>query len=189
MNIDVLKVNSNLQNFYEVIAIVPMNSYINDNYDLIKASQISLRIIDDALKSGKKVLIPKNIQYSEVKPNDICIQDNLSEFELVKNAAKNYIITMMNENVTKVNILNIIDYMQCYMKLMNEGICITDENREDKYFQIIEAAQSIEEPQTLDENSTFEQQYEYPFVAFNPITSFICSIRTQFISLFRDVNG
>lgn len=162
MNIDVLCVDSSLKNFYEVVAIQPIDSLIqDDSKDLLKASHITLMIVKDALKCGKKILIPKNLQYSEVKPSDLSILDIDDKLTLVKTSAKRYVLNLLNDNITKVNILNVIDYMQCYMKLMNSGIFITDDNREDKYFEIIEASQSCEEPKQLDENASFEQQYEY----------------------------
>lgn len=162
MNIDVLRVDSSLKNFYEVVAIQPIDSLIqDDSKDLLKASHITLMIVKDALKCGKKILIPKNLQYSEVKPSDLSILDIDDKLTLVKTSAKRYVLNLLNDNITKVNILNVIDYMQCYMKLMNSGIFITDDNREDKYFEIIEASQSCEEPKQLDENASFEQQYEY----------------------------
>ncbi|MBP5784736.1 MAG: hypothetical protein J6W16_04035 [Methanobrevibacter sp.] len=98
-----------------------------------------MTIVDEALKQGKKILIPKDLLYSEVTPNDIFVQND-NELEVAKRAAKKYVLNLMNGNVTRINVLNVIDYMQCYMKLMNAGIFITDENREDKYFEIIEAA-------------------------------------------------
>ena len=51
-----------------------------------------------------------------------------------------------------------MDYLNCYMKLLSAGIFISDKNREDKYFEIIEAAQECEEPSELTENSTFEEE-------------------------------
>jgi len=46
----------------------------------------------------------------------------------------------MQYNVYGVSVLECFDYLTCYMKMLANGIFITDENREDKYFEIIEAA-------------------------------------------------
>lgn len=54
-----------------------------------------------------------------------------------------------------------MDYLNDYMKLLNAGCFITDENRENKYFEIIEAAQENEEPTDIPNDSSFEQQQEY----------------------------
>lgn len=60
-----------------------------------------------------------------------------------------------------MNIIDAMDYLNCYMKLMAAGIFITDSNREDKYFEIIEAAQENEEPAPLKEDATFEEEQNY----------------------------
>ena len=60
-----------------------------------------------------------------------------------------------------MNIIDAMDYLNCYMKLMAAGIFITDSNREDKYFEIIEAAQENEEPTPLKEDATFEEEQNY----------------------------
>ena len=160
-DIDVLQVKSFSDTIYQVVGIMSSNSFlICDQQDVVRASRVSLELVRAALAAGKKVFVPKLLAYSEVVPSEVVVKDNDS-LNAVKATAKHYVINLMNTNVTRVNILNVIDYMQCYMKLMNAGICITDDNREDKYFEIIEAAQSIEEPQQIDENASFEQQYEY----------------------------
>jgi len=47
------------------------------------------------------------------------------------------------------------------MKLINAGFFITDKNREDKYFEIIDAAQNAEQPIELKKDSTFDEEREY----------------------------
>jgi hypothetical protein len=54
-----------------------------------------------------------------------------------------------------------MDYLNCYINLLNAGYFITDKNREDKYFEIIEASHSIEEPIPLNDNATFEDESAY----------------------------
>ena len=159
--VEVLQVKSFSETLYEVVDVKSSNSFlICDQNDVVKASKVSLELVRAALAAGKKVFVPKLLAYSEVTPDDVVVKEN-SNLDAIKATAKHYIINLMNTNVTRVNILNVIDYMQCYMKLMNAGICITDQNREDKYFEIIEAAQSIEEPAPLSQDATFDQQYEY----------------------------
>ena len=159
--VDVFQVKDFSNSLYEVVDVKPINSFLNcDQANTLKASRISIDLVKTALAAGKRVLVPKLLAYSEVTPSEITIDDTLG-LDAVKNAAKSFVLNLMNTNVTRINILNVIDYMQCYMKLMNAGICITDQNREDKYFEIIEAAQSIEEPAKLNEDATFQQQYEY----------------------------
>jgi hypothetical protein len=44
---------------------------------------------------------------------------------------------------------------------LNKGYYITDENREEKYFEIIEQTQSVEEPEELGSDYTFEDEQKY----------------------------
>lgn len=53
-----------------------------------------------------------------------------------------------------------MNFMQSYMQLLNNGIFITDENREDKYLEIIESSQE-DQPEPLQDDATFEQQQKY----------------------------
>ena len=54
-----------------------------------------------------------------------------------------------------------MDYLNNYIALLNAGYYITDANREDKYFEVIEASQECEEPEALKDDATFEQEQEY----------------------------
>ena len=54
-----------------------------------------------------------------------------------------------------------MDYLNNYVALLNAGYYITDANREDKYFEVIEASQECEEPEALKDDATFEQEQEY----------------------------
>ena len=54
-----------------------------------------------------------------------------------------------------------MDYLNCYINLLNAGYFITDANREDKYFEIIENSQIYDEPAPLKENATFEEEQAY----------------------------
>jgi hypothetical protein len=64
----------------------------------------------------------------------------LSGLEKKRNVALTEILKLANKNIFAVNVIEAMDFLNCYMKLLNAGIFITDQNREDKYFEIIEAA-------------------------------------------------
>ena len=60
-----------------------------------------------------------------------------------------------------MNVIDLMDYLDCYINLLNAGYFITDANREDKYFEVIEASQECEEPAPLKEDATFEEEQKY----------------------------
>jgi hypothetical protein len=64
----------------------------------------------------------------------------ISGLEKKRNVALTEILKLANKNIFAVNVIEAMDFLNCYMKLLNAGIFITDQNREDKYFEIIEAA-------------------------------------------------
>lgn len=128
---------------------------------LLKASRKTLEIVNFSLSKGLIVHVSKNITTDEVIPTDLVVSESDDPVEAAKNMAVNDIMNLMNQNIFGMCVLDCIDYLNCTMKLMSAGIFITDDNREDKYFEIIEAAQSIECPKELTEESTFEDEQNY----------------------------
>ena len=105
--------------------------------------------------------ISKNITTNEVIPSDLVISESEDSLEAAKNIAMNDILNLMHQNIFGASILDCMDYLNCMLKLMSAGIFITDENREDKYFEIIEEAQTTECPKELTSDSTFEEEQNY----------------------------
>ena len=60
-----------------------------------------------------------------------------------------------------ISVIDLMDYLNNYVCLLNAGYFITDANREDKYFEVIEASQECEDPGELKDNATFEEQQEF----------------------------
>lgn len=146
---------------YDIIGITYSNSLQSDNkHVILKASFLTIQKVKELLFSGKKLKVAKHMDFPEVTLNDIVIVDE-NELETDKNIAINSIAALMHENIIGVSLIDAMDYMDCYMKLMNAGIFITNTNREDKYFEIIEKAQSIEEPEEISDTASFEEEVEY----------------------------
>lgn len=94
-------------------------------------------------------------------PSDLVVAESDDPLVAAKNIAMNDINNLMHQNIFGLSILDSMDYLDCLLKLMAAGIFITDENREDKYFEIIEAAQTAENPAPLAEDSTIEDEQRY----------------------------
>lgn len=97
----------------------------------------------------------------ETKPTNIEIVENKDPVVAAKNLALLDITNLINQNVFQMSIIDTMDFLNSYMRLLNYGIFITDENREDKYFEIIDSAQTVEEPEPLNEDSSFEEEQDY----------------------------
>ena len=126
-------------------------------YSTLKASKITLLTAAKALECGKRVFISKAHEYSEVLPTDLVIED-VDSLIAKKRMALNDINSLMHQNILGVSVVDSFEYLQAYMELLAAGIFITDRNREDKYFEIIEAAQTNQEPPPLPENASFEDE-------------------------------
>jgi hypothetical protein len=54
--------------------------------------------------------------------------------------AINEISSRLHQALFSISVIDLMDYLECYVTLLNAGYYITDQNREDKYFEIIEAS-------------------------------------------------
>lgn len=144
---------------YQVIGIANAVDYIKTTNRFLFASKNALSLVNDALLSGNQIFIDKKsiINKKEVTPDDLQII-MISGLEKKRNVALTEILKLANKNIFAVNIIEAMDFLNCYMKLLNAGIFITDQNREDKYFEIIEAAQEHEDPEPPSDNATFEEE-------------------------------
>lgn len=146
---------------YDIIGTTYSNSLQSDNqHKTLKASFLTIQKVKELLFSGKKLKVAKKLDFPEVTLNDIIIV-NEDKFETDKNIALNSIAALMHQNIIGVSVIDMMEYMDCMMKLLNAGIFITNKNREEKYFEIIEKAQTTEEPAELTEDSTFEEEILY----------------------------
>lgn len=159
MELQVLLVQDN-KDYFEVIGISTLQDYIREDSRILRASRNALEVVKLELEKGNRVTILKPVEHTEVLPSDLKMIE-VSELDRSKRIALSRVNDMLNLNLLKMNIIDAMDYLNCYMKLLAAGIFITDSNREDKYFEIIEAAQENEEPNPISEDSTFEEEQNY----------------------------
>lgn len=159
MELQVLLVQDN-KDYFEVIGISTLQDYICEDSRILRASRNALEVVKLELEKGNRVTILKPVEHTEVLPSDLKMIE-VSELDRSKRIALSRVNDMLNLNLLKMNIIDAMDYLNCYMKLLAAGIFITDSNREDKYFEIIEAAQENEEPNPISEDSTFEEEQNY----------------------------
>ena len=129
-------------------------------YSTLKASKVTLLAAAKALEYGKRVFISKSHEYSEVLPTDLVIEE-VDSLLAKKRMAINDINSLMHQNILGVSVVDSFEYLQSYMELLAAGIFITDQNREDKYFEIIEAAQINQEPEPLSPDASIEDEQAY----------------------------
>lgn len=148
-------------NCWQVQGITYSNAMlVEPDCSTLRATLFTIEDCKKALAEGKKITISKTQEYSEIQPHDLVIEV-VSELDRVKQMALNEVTARMHQAIFAINVIELMDYLNCYINLLNAGYFITDANREDKYFELIEASQEAEEPEKLDENATFEQEQEY----------------------------
>ena len=148
-------------NFWEVIGITYSNAMlIEPNCSTLRATLFTIEDCKKALSEGKKITISKVQEYSEVQQKDLVIE-TVDELSRHKQMAINEVAARMHQALFAISIIDLMDYLNNYVTLLNAGYYITDSNREDKYFEVIEASQECEEPEALKEDATFEQEQEY----------------------------
>ena len=160
MNNKICLVDS-VNDHWKIIGIVDNTSFLINYHQYLNTTDDVIKLLENLLQAGVEVTVAKtNVKNGLFSINDLNY-NQLSSLDLEKNKALLTISKQIDENVAKMSILNAFDFLICYMKLLNAGVFITDKNREDKYFEIIDAAQSIEQPNKPDDNATFEEEYEY----------------------------
>ena len=151
----------NKDSYWEVIGTTYSNALrIQPNCTTLNATYLTIQKCKKLLADGMKITISKNIEYPEVQIHDI-IANAPSELEQYKNIAINDINAKLHQAIFAVNVIDLMDYLDSYMSLLNAGYFITDSNREDKYFEVIEAAQEIEEPEKLKYDASYDEEREY----------------------------
>lgn len=148
--------------FFELSGITYSTALsLDSNLTTLKASFLTIQKAKEYLKNGIKVTIPKTIKFSEVQPDELLVTDE-DKISILKRCVTNEINARMHQSIIGVSLIDTMNFMNNYLKLLNMGYLITDDNREDKYFEIIEQAQSIEPPTPLNpENYTFEDEQRY----------------------------
>ena len=147
--------------YWEVIGTTYSNAMaIEPDCSTLKATFLTIQQCKKMLSEGKTITVSKEIEYPEVQPHDIVIKQT-DELEHAKKIALAEVCARIHQAIFAVNVIDLMNYLNNYICLLNAGYFITDANREDKYFEIIEASQECEEPTSLNDDATFEEEQAY----------------------------
>ena len=146
---------------YQVIGITYSDALnIAPDCKVLRASLYAIEACKKALAENKIITVSKIIEHSEVLPHELIIEAP-SDLDRLKQAALNEVLARMHQAIFAMNVIDLMDYLDCYINLLNAGYYITDSNREDKYFKVIEDAQEAEEPAPLSQDASFEDEQKY----------------------------
>ena len=95
-------------------------------------------VIKSNLAAGKTVRMPKNI--TELTPSDLIIDNGLSELTIAKMNARAKLDSIINKYAGSVHNMYFFDFSVLNNTLLTKGYYITDENKEEKYLEILQTA-------------------------------------------------
>lgn len=107
---------------------------------LLKLSYMSYQLIKDAILNNKVVHINKTLTTNEVLPNECQIIDLAvtDELQSARNATTVKIRMLVTPELSKISGFALYGFMVLNNDMVNAGYAITNENREEKYLEILE---------------------------------------------------
>lgn len=113
------------------------NSMLKNDGPYVKISNVAGDVIREALSEYKRVYITKNIQ-GELCVSDIIIHET-DGIERDKMIALSNVYRKMDYCLFNVSAMDYFDFLGSFSVLASLGYFITDNNREEKYLEIIES--------------------------------------------------
>lgn len=120
-----------------------IRTYPGQNF--LNLSSRTAELIKEEMINGKRVLIPKTVR-GEVNQADFIVEE-VDELEFAKNVAITEISNIVNDKFNTLSMLEFFNFITINNIFIEKGIVITEENREEKYLEVINT-----EDQNLIEN-------------------------------------
>ena len=127
---------------WQVVNVVKntFDTFIDKQEKTIKLSFVSHHLIKQALLDGKKILINKTLRANEVMPGEFQIVDlkETSPIEDARNASLVKIRMLVTPELSRMSGLTMYGFIILNNDLSSAGYFITNQNREEKYLEILE---------------------------------------------------
>ena len=146
---------------YQVVGITYSDAqYILADLIPLHATLDAIELCKKALVESKIITVSKVIAHNEVQSYELVI-DAPTDLDRYKQVALNEVRARMHQQMLTHAVIEAMDYLDCFIKLCSYGYVISNSNREDKYFEIIEDSQSYEEPAPLSNDATLQDKEQY----------------------------
>lgn len=109
-----------------------------ETQDRVRISYLTYLEIENALKDNKNVYINKNFTTPEVMPSDLLIRDSNENITELKSFVLNKLENIIYPAQAKSLSFDILNFTLKNNILCSKGYFITDDNREEKYIEILE---------------------------------------------------
>lgn len=113
---------------------------VDSRYKVFRASLLAIEMVKNALKAGRVVRIPAKIGAPEVRPADIMVQDAEDQLTVAKRVLLNEMNSAIVQSAIGISTVDTFGFISAFSRLADHGVFITDENREEKYFEVIDKA-------------------------------------------------
>lgn len=126
---------------YKVMGLTynTLDNVVNNNEMYLNLSHMAYKKIDQGIQSGLEVRISKTMHASEVMPAEVDIIETVpDDIDAAKQAAIIKARSLITPEISKQSGFVLYDFMMKNNVLASKGYFITDENREEKYIDIIE---------------------------------------------------
>ena len=146
---------------FRIIGTMYSDELDSDANTVLRASMFTIEKVKQLLAEGKEVFLPEISKFVEYQIDELIIADNQTELDIAKNK---YLVVLNNKlrNIlVSIKFLDMFRFMNSYMVLLNSGIYITDQNRNDVYMDIFNKYATVEEPEPISDDTTFEEAKEY----------------------------
>jgi hypothetical protein len=119
-----------------------LDNQANTDEKVLKLSYVAYQQIKDAIIAGKAVHIRKSMRIDEVLPGDYTIIESGSKdadiLEETKRASLIKVRMLVTPELAKISGFAMYGFIVLNNDLINEGYAITNDNREEKYLEILE---------------------------------------------------
>jgi hypothetical protein len=112
------------------------NALLKNDENYIKLSNVAADVIREALANHNKVFLPKNIS-GEMSFTDVIIVET-EDLDKEKMMLLSVVYRRIDYQLFMFGAIDFYDFLNLFNKMTSLGYFITDENREEKYIEIIE---------------------------------------------------
>ena len=126
--------------FYRVVSVLKGEETSIFEFGGVRLYEIPIlevfELISKSLKEGKTVLIPKNLT-NQLTANELIIKDTIDEVEASKQSVRMETKQFISNRLGGLSMFTFFEFVILNNQLISKGFSITQENREEKYLEII----------------------------------------------------
>jgi hypothetical protein len=125
-----------VEDYMKVLHVGTNKTQAFDSGVFVEMTRLASEEATDALDEGKTVLVPRG-KTGIIEITDLYITDGGDELQIIKDGICFRARMHVNNEMAMLKAFDFFEFTLCNNKLASHGIFIHDENREEKYIEII----------------------------------------------------